>query len=138
MKNNTYIRYAPYHILLVHSCKMMIYPSRVFSVFQNVDFLGYGGKNGPKWQKILSVTFHMSRTIHHMIVIYVTSVWNDNISKCFFHFLKILIFRVVRRVKGQKTVQNDKKYLWNHTSYDCHLWYTCKILIFWVVKGLKG
>ena len=39
-------------------------------------------------------------------------------------------------------------YLWNHTSYDCYLWYTfvndisrCffnfKILIFWVVRGPK-
>ena len=42
-------------------------------------------------------------------------------------------------------------YLRNHTWYDFHLWYTCKmiispgcffivfkILIFWVVRGLKG
>ena len=70
----------------------------------------------------------------------------------FFHFFKILIFWVVRGVKGQKTVQNDKKqepymiwlsfmvhmckmiisgffhppYLRNHTSFvscDCQLWY---------------
>ena len=27
----------------------------------------------------------------------------------FFHFFEILIFRVVRRVKGQKMTQNDKK-----------------------------
>ena len=38
-----------------------------------------------------------------------THVWNDDITKCFFQFFKILIFRVVRGVKGQKTVQNDKK-----------------------------
>ena len=35
----------------------------------------------------------------------------------------MLVFRVVRRVKGQKMAQNDKKlcsalYLRNHTSYD--------------------
>ena len=39
-------------------------------------------------------------------------------------------------------------YLKNHTSYDFHLWYTCvkygqffhffKILIFWIVRGVKG
>ena len=56
------------------------------------------------------------RTMHHMIVIcgYMivvcgSQVWNDNISTCFFHFFKVLIFRVVRRVKEQKLVQNDKK-----------------------------
>ena len=49
----------------------------------------------------------------------------------FFQFFKILIFWVVRGVKGQKTVQNDKKslchaqYLKNHTSYDFHLWCGC-------------
>ena len=32
------------------------------------------------------------------------------ISAGFFHFFKILIFQVVRQVKGQKTVQNDKKF----------------------------
>ena len=59
----------------------------------NFDFLSYLGaraKNSPKWkQKLhLSVTSHFS----------------------FFHFFKILIFWVVRRVIGQKTVQNDKKF----------------------------
>ena len=42
-------------------------------------------------------------------------------------------------------------YLRKHTSYDCNLWYTCvkwylqafffnffKILIFWIVRGVKG
>ena len=51
----------------------------------------------------------MTETIHHMIVIYDTHVQSYNISRCFFYFFKILIFWVVRRVKGQKMVQNDKK-----------------------------
>ena len=65
-----------------------------------------------------------------MIMISGTLVQNDNISRSFFHFFKILIFWVFRGVKGQKIVQNDKNsvcqnlYLSNHTSYDCHLWYT--------------
>ena len=49
----------------------------------------------------------------------------------FFSFSKCWFFWVVRGVKVQKTVQNDKKsfvhhtsYLRNHTSYDCHLQYT--------------
>ena len=66
-------------------------------------------KNGPKWQKIMSIILYISGTIHHMIVIYGTHVWND-ISWHFFHFFKSLIFWVVRRVKGQKTVQNNKKF----------------------------
>ena len=52
-----------------------------------------------------------------------------SLSAFFYHFFKIFIFLVVSGVKGQKKVQNDKKfcrhapYLRNHTSYDCHLWY---------------
>ena len=50
---------------------------------------------------------------------------------CFFPFFKILIFWDVRGVKGQKRSKMTKNsirhapYLRNHTSYDCHLWYTC-------------
>ena len=43
------------------------------------------GKNGPKWQTIMSVVLHISGTIHRMIVIYGTQVLrNDNISRHFF------------------------------------------------------
>ena len=55
------------------------------------------------------------------------------------HFFKILIFRVVRGVKGQITVQNDKKFcpshsiLRIHTSYDCYLWFTC---VKWYLQAL--
>ena len=47
-----------------------------------------------------------------MIVVYGTHVYNDNISRLFFHFFKVLISRVVsggRGLKWQKMVQNDKK-----------------------------
>ena len=70
---------------------------------------GKKAKNGPKWKKIMSVVLHISRNIHHMIFICGTHVQNDNISRQFFHFFKILIFQVVRKVKGQKMTQNDKK-----------------------------
>ena len=46
-------------------------------VFFNFSKFGGGGKsakNGPKWQKIMSVVLGISGTIHHMIVIYVTPV----------------------------------------------------------------
>ena len=61
-----------HHMIVIYGrlCKIIISPG----VFQNIDFFGcYGGKrakNGPKLQKIVSVMFHISGTIHHMIVIY--------------------------------------------------------------------
>ena len=70
---------------------------------------------------------HISENIHHMIFIYGTLVQNDNISSCFFHFIKIVILRAVRSVKGQKWSKVRKSsvghtpYLRNHTSYDFHL-----------------
>ena len=54
---------------------------------------------------------HISGTIHHIIVICGTQVSNNDISRILFHFVKILIFLVVRRVKGQKMTQKDKKTL---------------------------
>ena len=54
-----------------------------------------------------------------MIMIFGTQVENDDISRCFFHLFKILIFRVVGggegRIKGQETVQNDKKFCQSHS-----------------------
>ena len=52
------------------------------------------------------VVLHDSGTMHHMIAICGAQVLKDNISTFFF---KILIFWVVRRVKGQKMSQNHKK-----------------------------
>ena len=76
---------------------------------------GKKAKNGPKWKKIMSAVLHISRNIHHMIFICGAHVQNDNISRQFFHFFKILIFQVVRGVKGQKMVQNDKKFCLLHS-----------------------
>ena len=59
-----------------------------------------------------------------MIMILGALVENDNNFKSVFHFFKILIFWVVREVKGKNVVQNNKKithYLRNHTLYDCDL-----------------
>ena len=67
------------------------------------------------------------RNLHHLIIVFET----HDISRHFFDFFKILIFQVVREVKGQKMVQNDKKFCplyfisQEHTLYDCHLWCTC-------------
>ena len=56
-----------------------------------------------------SVTRHISGTVYRMIMIFGTLVWNDDISRLFFHFFEIFIFHAVRRVKGQKLAQNVKK-----------------------------
>ena len=56
----------------------------------------------------LSVAHQISGTIYHLIVIFGTHISNNGISRCFFHFLKILMYWAVRGVKGQKIVQNEK------------------------------
>ena len=143
---------------MVHMCKMIISPD-IFKIFSKFWYFGlFGGlkcKNGPKWQKYLSVTLSISGTIHHWIVIYGTQVSNDNVPGCFFQFFNILIFQVVRELKWEKTVQNDKKFcpscfiyqepyiIW--LSFMVHmckmiispdLFHFYKILIFWV-RGVK-
>ena len=45
-------------------------------------------KNDPKWQKILSVLFCISGTVHHIIVIFGKHVLNDEFPGKFFHFSK--------------------------------------------------
>ena len=64
------------------------YISRFFFHVSNFRFYGFSDwqkwqKNSPKQQKIMSVMLHISGTIHHMIVIYGTLKYNDNISRRF-------------------------------------------------------
>ena len=76
----------------------------------------------------------------------------------FFIFFKIMIFSVVRRVKGQKMNQNDKKFYPSCliSQEPCIIWmsfmvHLCKmiisrgvffiffkIMIFWVIRWVKG
>ena len=100
-------------------------------------------------KKNLSVTVDISGTISYDCHLWYTCV-NDNISRSFFHFFKILIFWIVRRVKGQKITQNDKKILSVIMIYQkpyimivicgtsSGIFYFFKILIFWVVRRVKG
>ena len=46
----------------------------------------------------------------YIIVIYGTLVGNDDFSRRFFHFFKILILWVVRGEEGQKMAQNEKNF----------------------------
>ena len=67
----------------------------------------------PKNDKNVSVTLHVSGSIHQMIVIFSTQVCRMKTSPdSLFHFLKILILRVVGGGGGSKRAklaQNDKK-----------------------------
>ena len=83
-----------------------------------------------KEKKILSLTLCLRKHILYDLDFWYISMTsqNDDISTCFFHFFKILIFQVVSWVKVQKMAQNNKNsvpltlYLSNCTSYDCGFW----------------
>ena len=47
-----------------------------------------------------------------------------------FFNVKMLVFQVVKGVKGQKMAQNDESFclsqiIYQESLYDLHLWYTC-------------
>ena len=71
--------YIMWFLFMVHMCKMLISPHYffIFSKFCFFELGGVGGKrekNGPKLEKILSVTLHISGTIHHDIHLWYTCV----------------------------------------------------------------
>ena len=97
-----------------------------------------------------------------MIVVYGTLLWNDDVSRGCFLFFKIFILCVVKGegsggVKGKKMVQNEKFCLSGSISQESYIiwfWFMVlmckmiiypevffilfKILIFWVVRRVKG
>ena len=70
---------------------------------------GVKGQKTVESDKKFSVKLHILGTIHHVVVIHGTHE-KDDISRCVCHFFKILIFWIVKGLKGQKTVQNNKKF----------------------------
>ena len=109
---------------MVHIYKMIISPgiSFILSEFWFLLVSGVKGqKNGPKWQKILSVTLDISGTINDKKICCAPYLRNHTSYDChlwytfvkwqhfpciFFHSYKILM-RIIRGVKGQKMAQND-------------------------------
>ena len=119
-------------------------------------------KNWPKWKKTI---FHFFKMLFLWVVKGQKMVQNDKkfcllcwvsqepyliwllfmVYMCkmiflgiffFFHFFKISIFRVVSGVKGQKVVQNDKKfclphipYLRNNTSWFSFMVHMWKVIV---------
>ena len=97
---------------LLYLCKMMISPG-VFLIFQNFDFSGLQGVKGQKWSKMAKNSVCRTRYLRNH-TLYDCHLWYTCVKwyypHAFLQFFKILIFRVVRGVKGQKWVQNDKKF----------------------------
>ena len=139
MKNKNYIRHVPYLRNSVaydhdfwYTWVKWWYLQAFFSFFSTFWFFGLLGrrkgmggggvargkraKNDPKWQKILLVAVHISGAVH-MIVIYVVYVSNKNISSCFFQIFKILIFWVVRQVKGKKLPKMTKNSVFQNFDF---------------------
>ena len=87
-------------------------------------------KNGPKWERILSVALHILETIHYMTVHYyqLHSIsqdpyiwWSFVVHECkvmispgIFFIFSNFDFEIVSGVKGQKMIQNDKKLCLSH------------------------
>ena len=118
------ISQEPYIIWLsfmVQMCKMKISPG-VFFNFKILILKDCQGaestKNGPKWQKFLSVASYISGTIYHMIFIHGTHlsfICKRIISPgifffFFFFFFKILIFGIIRGRGDGKRAKNGRKW----------------------------
>ena len=86
------------HMILIYGTHM--WKDNIFRCFLHFSQLlifgvnkwGKRAKNGLKWQYILSVALHIWVSIHHMIMFFVAQVWNDDISRCFFHFFQNFVF----------------------------------------------
>ena len=95
---------------------MLIFIS-IFILIFGVNW-GAMAKNGPKWQKVIPIALHISIWSEFL-------VYSDVI--CIFFYFKILIFQVVREVKGQKMTQMDKKFSLSHSvsqePYLIWLWF---------------
>ena len=126
------LSHTSWMLFMVHMYKMVISPCS-FSFFHFFfDYLGCQGaesaKNGPKWQKFLSVAPYISGTIYDLHLWYTCKYF------FIFIFFKILIFRIIWGVcvcegggvvvKGQKMAQNDKKFCLSHSisQEPCIIW----------------
>ena len=58
----------------------------------------------------MSVALHIWVSIHHFIVIFVAQVQNNDISRCFLNFFKILFFWIVRIGSRRGGGLNGKKW----------------------------
>ena len=79
--------YPMWFWFLMHMCKM-ISPA-IFFIFSKFWFFGFLGEGDVKKQKMThndqfqSVALYISGTVDHIIKIFGTQVWNNDISRCF-------------------------------------------------------
>ena len=149
-------QYSIWSWFFVHLSKVMIFLG-VFFIFWKFWFfwLLRGWGRGVKVQKnsVCCASYLRNHTSYDFYLFY---LWYSCV-KWYLLFLKFWLSGLLGGegggrggYKGQKIAQNDKKfclvrwYFRNHTSYDRHLWYTSvkwyffKILIFWVIRRVKG
>ena len=137
------------------NCKMVISPGFFFFHFNILIFQVVSGVKGKKMaqkDKKFSLLHSISQELYIIWLSFWVHIFKMVISPC------ILIFEVVRGLKGQKMAQNDQKFYLLHSipqelyivwsSFMVHickmitfpgmLFHFFKILITWVFRGLKG
>ena len=146
---------------MVHMYKRIISPG-VFFHFSEVLIFSVTGrvKKQKMAQNNKKVVCHILYLTKHKS--YDHDFWHTCVNwwhlQYFFYFFRILIFQVVRGVKGQKMVQNDKKFylaqswlmlttvlilLWFlvhvfKTMKSSASFFIFRILIFFIFRGIKG
>ena len=116
--------YIKWSSFMVHICKRIISPGFVYIFYQFKFWGSIAGQKGKKWskttKKYVCCTSYLRRYTSH---------------DCHFWY-KILILRVVRGLKGQKTAQNDKKFCLSQfiSQEPCLIWlwflvHMCKMMI---------
>ena len=111
-----FIFWEPYIIWLpfiLHLCKMII-SLGVFFIFSKF----WKGQKMVQNDKKLCLLHLISQEPYLILLSFMVHMCKIIISPgIFFHFFKTLIFWVVRGVKGQKTIQNDKKFCLSQAPY---------------------
>ena len=121
MKNNSYICHAPYIRNSVaydhdfwYTCVNWGYFQVLFSFFKNFNFLGFQGSKRAKTVQNDKKFYPSCFISHQRFIIWLSFM----VHLCkmiispgvFFIFSKIWFFGLLVGVKGQKVVQNDKKF----------------------------
>ena len=142
MKSKYYICYVPYlrntiaYDYFWYPCVKWWYLQVFFFIFWKFWFFGLLVWNkGKKWPKMtknyICCTLYLRNHTSYECHLWYTCVKWWYLQVFFFIFWKFWFFRLLVGNKGKKWPKMTRNYicctlyLRNHTSYDCHLWYTC-------------
>ena len=116
------IWYKPFIIwssVMAHRCKMIISLGTYFQFFKILIFQVVRGAKGQKMvqnNKKVSLSHFISLELYIIWLSFMLHMCKMIISSCgFFFFLNFNFWGCVRGVKGQKAVQNDKKFCLLHS-----------------------